>query len=72
MPFKRPGDLQRHMTTAKAHGPAKGPFCPVGGCRYQGRFTRVGNLKAHLVKVHKVNTTEAAWHIRGLKGKGRP
>ena len=29
------------------------------------------NLKAHLVKIHKVNKREAAWHIQGVEGKGR-
>lgn len=70
--FKRPGDLQRHLVTARRHGPAKGPLCPIGGCKYPNkRFTRVDNLKAHLVKIHKVSAMEAARHIQRWRDSGR-
>lgn len=71
-PFERAGDLQRHLDTTKNHGPAKGPSCPLGGCKYpHKKFTRIDNFKAHLVKRHGLSKAEAARYVRVWEEMGR-
>ncbi|CAZ85074.1 unnamed protein product [Tuber melanosporum] len=57
--FGRSADLKRHMDTAKAHNPPKGPSCPVLGCKSVSKFTRLDNFKAHYVKMHSKSWEEA-------------
>ncbi|KAG0642005.1 hypothetical protein HOY80DRAFT_856719, partial [Tuber brumale] len=68
--FKRSTDLRRHLAATKAHGPAKGPFCPEKDCRYsRERFTREDNLKPHLVRIHKLDETEAERRIQSGRAR---
>jgi len=73
MSFKRPGDLERHLATSKIHGPAQGPSCPLGGCKFsKKKFTRLDNFKAHLVKQHRISMEEVGRYIRRWKERGKP
>ncbi|KAG0138678.1 hypothetical protein HOY82DRAFT_620294 [Tuber indicum] len=71
--FGRPGDLARHLKTARVHSPPKGPLCPVEGCRYsKERFTRWDNLRPHLEKIHKFSEDKAAGYVQWWKDEGKP
>ncbi|PUU79812.1 hypothetical protein B9Z19DRAFT_1063977 [Tuber borchii] len=70
--FGRQTDLERHLRTSKKHlKDSRGPVCPVSGCSYTSRFTRVDNFKAHYMKQHRMSYDEADSFIREWVDRGR-
>ena len=70
--FGRRTDLERHLRTSKRHlKDSRGPVCPVSGCSYTSRFTRIDNFKAHYAKQHGMSHDEADSFIRDWMSRGR-
>lgn len=70
--FQRQTDMERHLRTSKEHSRgSRGLVCPMSGCRYTSRFTRVDNFKVHYMKQHGMSSDEANSYIREWRSRGR-
>lgn len=69
--FVRRTDLERHLRTSKNHRGSNGPTCPVSGCRYTAKFSRVDNFKVHYMKQHGMGREEADRFINDWRSRNR-
>ena len=55
---KRHQDLERHLKATRRHSEPGGPACPMPGCKFTARFTRVDNFRVHYKKRHGKSVDE--------------